>query len=401
MKLIKLILAVTVASLSAQADETQIPEPFRGSTESSPIEIDYSDWSLILRNSVIGPKRSSRRASSLNSSKAAPTGSRISRRNKSDTRNEGNRINLRELASAANVQMLTEIRESLEKVPTDAPLKLWRKQEQLAYWLNIYNITLIEQMAKEYPFRKLKKKKNAKDGIWARKTLNISGVALSLNDIQYTIIPNKWDTILTIYGLYQGYIGGPSIQKQAFTGKNIHTLLSSSAREFVNSNRGVKAKGKTLRIAKFYEENASLFPSWESDVKKHILQISNRNMKADIENTRKIKFLKTDYNTTDLYAGGKDAGTSQSNNSAALTFATVGAGDTFGASGEGGQNAIDGSTSMLDRLRDKTDGEHMNVGIPRAMREYITNMRREEMRRKGDVRIEVVDEPKPGNPGQK
>ncbi|MEX0298656.1 MAG: DUF547 domain-containing protein [Kordiimonas sp.] len=285
--------------------------------------------------------------------------------------------------------MLTNIRKSLEQVPTDAPLKLWRKQEQLAYWLNLYNVTLIEQLAKQYPQRKIGRKKDKKDSIWNQKLLNVAGVSLSLNDIQHTILPNKWDSQLIIYGLYQGYIGGPSVQKAAFTNKNIDTLLTASARDFVNSNRGAKAKGKTLKIAKFYKENAAFFPNGDSDLKNHLVENANRNSKEAYANTTKIKFLKTDHYTTDVYAGGKDIGTAQSNNMAALTFANVTAGDTFGGGTD--VSSVDGATSLLDRLRDITDGEHMNVGIPTAMREYIINMRREELKRQGGVRIEPVD----------
>ncbi len=393
MKLLKVIMVCAGVSLSAQANESEIPEPFRGSTESSPIEIDYSDWSLVLRNTVIGAKRSSR-GRGANSIQEAPTGSRISRRNTRDTRNEGNRINFRELSTPANVEMLTNIRTSLEQVPTDAPLKLWRKQEQLAYWLNLYNVTLIEQLAKKYPQRKIGRKKDKKDSIWNQKLLTVAGVSLSLNDIQHTILPNKWDGQLIIYGLYQGYIGGPSIQKTAFTSKNIDALLTASARDFVNSNRGAKASGKTLKIAKFYKENTAFFPNGDSDLKTHLVENANRNSKDAYANTSKIKFLKTDHYTTDIYAGGKDIGTAQSNNVAALTFATVTGDDTFG-SGPGEVSAVNGATSLLDRLRDITDGEHMNVGIPESMREYIINMRREELKREGEVRIEQVDKKSP------
>ncbi|TNE60562.1 MAG: DUF547 domain-containing protein, partial [Alphaproteobacteria bacterium] len=36
----------------AEADESKIPEPFRGETAGSPIQIDYSDWSRILKATV-------------------------------------------------------------------------------------------------------------------------------------------------------------------------------------------------------------------------------------------------------------------------------------------------------------------------------------------------------------
>lgn len=394
MKLARYFLVVLLASYSVAASENNIPVPFRGHDDNSPIEIDYSDWNIILKNTVIGAKSSARaRGKKLHSIKAAPTGSRIARGNKRDTRNDGNRIDLKTLSKDVNIEDLTKIRKSLEAVPAEAPMNLWSKNEQLAYWLNLYNITIIEQFAEKYPFRKLNKlKKTKKNNIWDQKLLNVAGVNLSLNDIQYTILPNKWDNKLFIYGLYQGYISGPSIQRSAFTGRNVNDLLTRSAREFVNSNRGMKYKRNTLRVASFYKENEALFPNWEEDLKAHILNLSHRNVQSEVSNTSKIKLLKVDYHTTDVYAGGSDPGTAYSNNMAALEFATVGAADTFGASGEGGMSSVDGHTSILDLMRDITAREVEKRRLPAATREYILEMRKDELRRKGDVRIEDVSE---------
>ncbi len=387
MRFLKFAFVTILASLAVQADEGQIPEPFRGQTSGSPIEINYDDWSFILRNTVIGAP-GSKRGTALRGTQGAPTGSRLSSRNKSDTRNEGNRINLKVLAQEKNLSDLTNIRQSLERVPADVLMKHWKKDEQLAYWLNLYNVTLIEHLAKEYPFRKLRKLKRAKDGIWVQKLLNVAGVPLSLNDIQHTILPNKWDTTLFMYGLFQGYIGGPSIQKMAFTGQNVNQLLARSAREFVNSNRGMKARGNTLKVSEFFKENAALFPDWQNDIKEHITGLSKRNMKAVVQNTSKIKTLRMDYNTTDLFGGGRVEFIAQSNNPAALLFSNSGESDNGdGGIGYSGDSA---STSILS-FQNRSVNEPNLSRLPAASREYLINMQRQNALREGEVEIEPVE----------
>lgn len=408
MKLAYFLITAVIFSFTSHATEAALPKAFLGETPNSPIQIDYSDWSLILKHTVIGAKGTARsRGKGLHSIKEAPTGSRLTRRNKRDTRNDGNRIDLRTLSKEANIADLVKIRKSLEAVPSEAPFNLWTKNEQLAYWLNLYNVALIEQLARKYPFRKLKKLKKAKkNNIWDQKLLTVSGIQLSLNDIQHKILPAKWNSSIVIYGLYQGYISGPSIQRTAYTGTNVHDLLRRSAREFVNSNRGMKPKGSTLRIAKFYEENAAFFASWKTDLKAHILEHSYRNIQADVQNTSKIKLMKSDYHTTDVYAGGKDIGTSYNNNIAALEFASVGAADTFGAAGElpntAAMSSEDGYTSILTLMRDLNAREIENRRLPQATREYVIQMRMEEMKRQGNVRIEGVspDEEKQEDPSR-
>lgn len=387
MRFLKFAFVIIVVSLSVQADESQIPEPFRGTNAESPIEINYTDWSFILRNTVIGAPRS-KRGKALRGTQGAPTGSRLSSRNKGDTRNEGNRINLKVLAQEKNLTDLENIRKSLERVPADVSMGHWKKEEQLAFWLNLYNVTLVEHLAKEYPFRKLRKLKKAKEGIWTQKHLNVAGVPLSLNDIQHTILPNKWDTTLFIYGLFQGYIGGPSIQKTAFTGKNVHHLLTRSAREFINSNRGMKARGNTLKISEFYKENAAIFPDWQNDIKAHVAALSNGSMKAAVQNTSKVKTLRMDYNTTDLFGGGRVEFIAQSNNPAALLFSNSGESDNGdGGLGYSGDSA---STSILS-FQNRSVNEPNLSRLPASSREYLINMQRQNSLREGEVDIEPVD----------
>lgn len=388
MRLLKIaILSIFVSSL-AHADESRIPEPFRGEKSDSPVEINYSDWSFILRNTVIGSPRSGR-GKALRGTQGAPTGSRLSGQNKSDTRNEGNRINLKVLAQEENLTDLTNIRQSLERVPSDVPMKHWKKEEQLAYWLNLYNVTLIENLAQDYPFRKLKRKKRAKDGLWTRKLLNVAGVPLSLNDIQYSILPNKWDSTLFIYGLFQGYIGGPSIQKRAFTGKSLEYQLMSAAREFVNSNRGTKIRGNTLKVSEYFKDNAGLFPDWQNDIKGHVAALVDQNMKSAIHDVTKIKILRTDYFTTDLFGGGRYEFIAQSNNPAALLFANSGSSDNSdGGIGYLGDSA---STSILS-FQNRSVNEPNLARLPASSREYLINMQRQNAQREGEVHIAPVED---------
>lgn len=394
MRCLKLAIVLLLASSVVMADETKIPEPFRGENAGSPIYINYDDWSLILRSTVMGFKRSGR-GRGVSSSVAAPTGSRVAKSNTKDTRNDGNRINLKILAREDNLETITVIRESLEQIPSELPMKHWHKKEQLAYWLNLHNVALIEQLAKEYPFRKMKKMKNNKKGIWQRKILNVAGVPLSLNDIQHNILPNKWDTTLVMYGLFQGFIGGPSIQKMAFTRDNVQKLLMKSAREFVNSNRGMKASGKNLKVSEFYKENKALFPNWKEDVKKHIMHLSEDRMKSRVHATSKLKTMSMDYQTTDLFAGGQMFNTSQADNPAALAFANQSAFDDGGAP-SGSRTA---PTPIIHSLANWSKQAHMNFRLPDVTREYLRQMRKERLNNEGEIRIEQVGDGETGESG--
>ena len=49
-----------------------------------------------------------------------------------------------------------ELQESLEKLPGDVPLKHFSRQEQLAYWLNLYNAVTLDLVLDGYPVDSIK-----------------------------------------------------------------------------------------------------------------------------------------------------------------------------------------------------------------------------------------------------
>ena len=107
----------------------------------------------------------------------------------------------------------------------------------------------------------------------SKKLLTVAGMPLSLNDIQFTILKQNYDNDpLIIYGLYQGYIGGPNIRKRAYTGADVYRSLANNAIEFTNSNRGTYSKDeKVFRVSSLYERNRVYFPDFNSDLSKHLL----------------------------------------------------------------------------------------------------------------------------------
>jgi len=194
--------------------------------------------------------------------KAAPTqsatGTRMKSKIKRSTANEANRFYYETFDdNEATQQLLGAIRDSLAHVPTEVPLKYFSRDEQLAYWLNLYNVTILNEIVNVYPKKNLKKLLVGKKSILPKKLLTVDGVALSLNDIQFNILKyNYANNPLIMYGLYQGIIGGPNIRKSAYTGTDVYRALANNAIEFTNSNRGTYGSSKNpevFRVSSLYE----------------------------------------------------------------------------------------------------------------------------------------------------
>lgn len=309
------LLATATAVMAGAAN---VPEPFRGYTTDSESYIRYDDLNELLKSLVVDTGWSSREVAAP---VEAPTGTRMKAKVQSKTVNEGNRFYFEAFEDDEEAQRaLEQLRDNLARVPSQVPLDRFSRNEQLAYWLNLYNVTMLNEVVKVYPKRSLKKLLVGKKSVKEEKLLNVAGVPLSLDDIQYAILGNNYDNDpLIMYGLYQGIIGGPNIRKSAYTGSNVYRNLERNAREFINSNRGTfPGSGSTFNASSLYGRNKVYFQDFQKDLRAHLLQYIDGPEREDLEASGKIKTNINDWTVTDLYGSYQDIGGSFATNRAAL-----------------------------------------------------------------------------------
>ncbi|MDX1556904.1 MAG: DUF547 domain-containing protein [Xanthomonadales bacterium] len=300
----------------------EVPEPFRGHDPDSKFSISYNDVDTVLKTMVVDVGRSSREVAAPSQAK---TGTRMKAKVKRSTATEGNRFYFEEFKDNEQFkQALHNVRLSLESIPGRLPLEFFNRTEQLAYWLNLYNITMLDELVQIYPERDLKKELNGKKSIKAQKILNIAGVPLSLDDIQYTILPGNYpDKPVVIYGLFQGVIGGPNIRKRAYTAENVYRLLQDNAEEFVNSNRGTYTRSGDFEVSSYYERNQNWFPSFDRDLKNHLMTYIEGPERADLHAADRLSPDIDDWTIVDVYGTQQQIGASFSDSQAALMDAVV------------------------------------------------------------------------------
>ena len=394
-------LAFLAAFAAAGAAETTVPEPFRGFDNNSEFVIKYDDLTEILKTVVVDMGRSTRSVA-----EEAPdvTGTRMKNKVKK-TANEGNRFYFETFKDNEEaVQFLREVQASLEQLPDEAPLAYFSRDEQLAYWLNLYNVTVLNEVIEEYPRQNLKRLFRGKNSMFDKKLLTVAGIPLSLNDIQFTILKQNYDSNpLVLYGLYQGIIGGPNIRKTAYTGANVWRALENNASEFINSNRGTyRTRGSTFRVSRFYDRSQAYFPDFEADLSQHLLEYLYGGEKPALQAANKVKADIDDWDVTDLGGSQRRIGGSLADSRAALLDSVR---STVPNSNEGGGGATlaasvgYGSSSMARK------GQQMSLArIDPALLEVLQDIddkRRRENIRRSTVTIEDVEEtPEAETPAQ-
>lgn len=293
----QLLAANSAAATAANFDRIDALSP---KPQTSNTRLDYTVLTEALDGTVIRLGPSHRRHMSR---PAAKVGSRMVTGHTTPYRLEGSRVSFSFL-SEEYLEQLTAYREDLERIGTQIDLTHIPKNEQLAFWLNLHNVALIEQISLQYPNKYPNKLE--KDGVPLdqAKILNIKNVPLSLQDIREKIVYPNWSQPEVIYGFFRGNIGSPALQNYAYTGENVQDLLIYQAGEFVNALRGFNATSKNRNISRLYDEAKSYyFTDWDTDLPKHLLKYARDEVAEDIRSDKPWRVDRYDEVVADLVGG--------------------------------------------------------------------------------------------------
>jgi hypothetical protein len=341
---------------SSLAAASQVPEPFQASDESSNYAIGYENLNTMLDAVVVDMGRSDR---SKAPREQLATGTRLSVKINRSTINEGNRVYYEAFADNETArQQLDEVKQGIENATAQVGLKIFSRDAQLAYWLNLYNVTLLNEIVKIYPKNDLENFLYGKNSILDQKLLVVEGVSLSLNDIQNTILKQNYDgNPLVIYGLYQGIIGSPNIRRKAYKGKTVYDALTENAVVFINSNRGTAIKNaKKFRVSSFYERNEAFFPNFDTDLTAHLSQYLEGNELAALETASTLRADINDWTVTDLGGSRREVAGSLANNSAAMMGSVQGASSSnYGGTASSGAGSSGFNTAVTKRTQEKNE----------------------------------------------
>jgi len=178
--------------------------------------------------------------------------------------------------------------EALEHVP----VRRLSRDEQFAYWVNLYNALTVALVLAHYPLDSIRDIDISPgffaDGPWGRKLVTIEGEGLSLNDIEHRILRPLWGDPRVHYALNCASIGCPALQPSAFTADNTEALLDTGAREYVNHPRGARVDRGRLRVSSIYVWFRDDFGKDDAAVVEHLLRYANPGLARSLQGITKI-----------------------------------------------------------------------------------------------------------------
>ena len=185
--------------------------------------------------------------------------------------------------SAADRMALEDYVAALAAVAIDR----YNRDEQQAYWINLYNALTVRLILQHYPVESIRDIDISpglfSDGPWDKALITVAGEALTLNDIEHRILRPIWGDPRIHYAVNCASVGCPNLARKAFTGANTETLLELGARDYVNSPRGTRLESDRLVISSIYVWFQEDFGGNEEGIVAHLLRYAEPALAARLK----------------------------------------------------------------------------------------------------------------------
>jgi len=358
----KVVLQNSTAAIDLRDISTQFaPKP------SINAKLDYDVWNTLLNGMVIETGLSVREEATT---KQAITGTRILRGSghTSAYRLEGNRV-VFSLMDDEYKALIADYQKSLVEVANRIDVTKLSRNEQLVYWFNLHNVTVISEIAKSYPISsptdiRIGEQKQTLDDA---KIINIRGRALSLRDIREKIVYAHWETPDVIYGFFTGTISSPSIQPFAYNSSNVSKLLNRGAVEYANSIRGFRRFGKTRYVSSLYRNMAPFyFSNFEADLSDHFATHMRSEVYADYDGGGRISASTNAGDVADMVRGELDNTRVQ-----VQQLAAPGQAFTANSQGSAGGDTFIGGVDDTGRTRGVAGSSNLQIILQEFRQKYL------------------------------
>lgn len=184
------------------------------------------------------------------------------------------------------------------------PILNYRREAQLAYWLNLYNALVVKLVLDFYPVESIEDIDISpgffSSGPWSFPLVEVSGKPITLDDIQHRILRPIWRDPLIHYGVNFAAIGCPNLASTAFTAENAPLLLVEGAAIFVNDPRGARiAEDGDFVVSEMYDWYEEDFGDSEEGILAHLAQYAAEHLEAMLLGRDEIDDFEFDWRLND------------------------------------------------------------------------------------------------------
>jgi hypothetical protein len=143
------------------------------------------------------------------------------------------------------------------------------RPEQLAYWINLYNVSVVGVVADNYPvesIRDISTDPIIRLNVFKKPNVQVRGGTISLDDVENQKIREVFKDPRIHFAINCAAESCPPIRPEPFTGARIDQQLDDQARKFLNGPHGVRLEQDggelTLHVTKILDWFTDDFATW-------------------------------------------------------------------------------------------------------------------------------------------
>ncbi len=151
-----------------------------------------------------------------------------------------------------------KLEQYLEILSKNAPdREKWSEEEQLAYWINVYNAFTIKLIVDNYPVESIQDlhptvKIPLVNTVWHKKFFQIGGKDASLDEVEHKILRKEFDEPRIHFAVNCASYSCPPLLNEAFVAEKIDKQLESQVKKFINDKRHNKITPDKIEISQIF-----------------------------------------------------------------------------------------------------------------------------------------------------
>jgi hypothetical protein len=138
--------------------------------------------------------------------------------------------------------------ESLSSVSEKA-FNGWRRDDQIAYLVNLYNAATLQLILDHYPVKSIRKIGSVLKSPWDLPIVTLHGKQLSLNNVEHDILRKQYDEPRLHMALVCAAKSCPPLRSEAYTGELLDQQLHDQAKVYIASDAGAMIDVDANRVS--------------------------------------------------------------------------------------------------------------------------------------------------------
>lgn len=182
-----------------------------------------------------------------------------------------------------------KLNDYVDYLASKVPSEDWNINEQLAYFINVYNANTIKLIVENYPIKSIKDISNP----WMKNRIKIGNKDYSLADIENGIL-RKMNEPKIHFAINCASYSCPKLLNTAYTSENVQELMEKATKEFINNSEKNKLSVNNLKLSEIFKWYKSDFTENGS-----LIDYINQYAETPISTEAKIDYIEYNWDLND------------------------------------------------------------------------------------------------------